>query len=135
MILVRPSGFGVFTLKSISTLTQGTWHPPSAPLKVRQDLQEETCHLPPETAYFLAVNRNKRSITVNLKDERGVDIIRKLVKSSDVLVENYLPGKLTSMGLGWDDCRGINQRLIYASISGSSSPRCNPCVFCPWVNC
>ena len=75
MILVHWSGFGVFTLKSISTLTQGTWHPPSVLLKVQQDLQEETCHLLPEIAYFLTVNRNKCSITVNLKDEWGVDII------------------------------------------------------------
>ena len=78
----------------------------------------ETNHLPPESAYFLAVNRNKRSITVNFKDPRGLSIIHKLIQRSDVLVENYIPGKLASLGLGWEDCQRLNPKLIYASISG-----------------
>ncbi|KAA1469966.1 CoA-transferase family III [Dentipellis sp. KUC8613] len=91
-----------------------SWNPPSAPLKA----DDPAPHLPPESAYFLAVNRNKRSITVNFKDPAGLDILRKLVEKSDVLVENYIPGKLASMGLGWEDCKKWNPRLIYASITG-----------------
>lgn len=72
----------------------------------------------PESAYFLAVNRNKRSVTVNFKDPDGLAILHKLVERSDVLVENFIPGKLAKMGLGWDDCRAINPRLVYASITG-----------------
>lgn len=78
-------------------------------------------HLPPESAYFLAVNRNKRSITVNLKKPEGVKIIRELVERSDVLVENFVSGKLARLGLGWEDCRKYNERLIYASITGMLS--------------
>ena len=79
---------------------------------------EEASHLPPESAYFLAVNRNKRSITVNFKEPEGLAIIHRLVQRSDVLVENFVSGKLAEMGLGWEDCRKINPRLIYASITG-----------------
>ena len=74
--------------------------------------------LPPESAYFLTANRNKRSITVNLKKPEGLEIVHKLVKQADVLVENYIPGKLATMGLGWEDCHKLNPRLIYASITG-----------------
>ncbi|TFY66900.1 hypothetical protein EVG20_g4184 [Dentipellis fragilis] len=95
-------------------ISSGSWNPPSAPLAA----DDPAPHLPPESAYFLAVNRNKRSITVNFKDPAGLDILRKLVEKSDVLVENYIPGKLASMGLGWDDCKKWNPRLIYASITG-----------------
>lgn len=79
----------------------------------------DTARLPPESAYFLAVNRNKRSITVNFKAPEGLEIIQKLVERSDVLVENFIPGKLASMGLGYEDCKKINPRLIYASITGN----------------
>ena len=74
--------------------------------------------IPPESAYFLTANRNKRSITVNLKKPEGLEIVHKLVKQADVLVENYIPGKLATMGLGWEDCHKLNPRLIYASITG-----------------
>ncbi|ETW82040.1 hypothetical protein HETIRDRAFT_427231 [Heterobasidion irregulare TC 32-1] len=93
-----------------------SWNPPSAPLS--PDAPTESSHLPPESAYFLAANRNKRSITVNFKAPEGLDIIRKLIAQSDVLVENYIPGKLSSMGLGYEDCKKINERLIYTSITG-----------------
>lgn len=93
-----------------------SWTPPSAPLP--RDPPPETSHLPPESAYFLSANRNKRSITVNFKHRDGLEILHKLVKRSDVLVENFVPGKLSSMGLGWEDCKRINPRLVYASITG-----------------
>ncbi|KAG8214761.1 CAIB/BAIF family enzyme [Butyriboletus roseoflavus] len=93
-----------------------SWSPPSSP--VIKDAPKETSHLPPESAYFLAVNRNKRSITVDFKRAEGLEILHKLVKSSDVLVENFVSGKLASLGLGWEDCQKINPRLVYASITG-----------------
>ncbi|KAF9013386.1 CAIB/BAIF family enzyme [Cyathus striatus] len=93
-----------------------SWHPPSAP--IIPSAPNVSNHLPPESAYFMAVNRNKRSITVNFKTPEGLDIVKKLVKSSDILVENFVSGKLATMGLGWDDCHKINEKLIYASITG-----------------
>lgn len=83
-----------------------------------ENAPKASSHLPPESAYFLAVNRNKRSITVNFKKQRGLEILHKLVAKADVLVENFLPGKLDSMGLGYPDCSAINDKLIYASITG-----------------
>ena len=73
---------------------------------------------PGESAYFLSTNRNKRSITVNLKSDEGQEIIRRLVKVSDVMVENYRTGVLDKMGLGYEDMHALNPRLVYCSISG-----------------
>ncbi|MBN1953608.1 MAG: CoA transferase [Anaerolineae bacterium] len=73
---------------------------------------------PGESAYFIAANRNKRSITVDLKRPQGVEIIRRLTRQSDVLVENFRTGVLDGMGLGYGDLRALNPRLVYCSISG-----------------
>jgi formyl-CoA transferase len=73
---------------------------------------------PGESAYFIAVNRNKRSVTVNLKSPEGQEIVRRLASVSDVLVENFRTGALARMGLGFDDLRAVNPRLVYCSISG-----------------
>ncbi|KAF9534505.1 CAIB/BAIF family enzyme [Crepidotus variabilis] len=93
-----------------------SWFPPGAP--IIKDSPGASSHLPPESAYFLAVNRNKRSITVNFKTPEGLEIMKKLVKQSDVLVENFVSGKLSTMGLGWEHCSKLNERLIYTSITG-----------------
>ncbi|TFL05361.1 CAIB/BAIF family enzyme [Pterulicium gracile] len=104
----------------IEEVTRGddtrNWNPPSAPLLT--DAPSDASHLPPESAYFLAVNRNKRSITVNFKEPEGLEIVQKLIREADVLVENFISGKLESMGLGYEDCKKINPRLVYASITG-----------------
>ncbi|XP_069033705.1 succinate--hydroxymethylglutarate CoA-transferase [Embiotoca jacksoni] len=71
-----------------------------------------------ESAYFLSVNRNKKSICVDLKHPRGAKIIQELAAVCDVLVENFLPGKLHQMSLGYDDLSRMNPRLVYCSISG-----------------
>jgi crotonobetainyl-CoA:carnitine CoA-transferase CaiB-like acyl-CoA transferase len=71
-----------------------------------------------ESTGFWAVNRNKRGIVLNLKDPHGQKIARALVGRTDILVENYRPGVLDGFGLGYQDLREINPRLIYASISG-----------------
>ena len=66
----------------------------------------------------MATNRNKRSLTVNFKQPEGLAVVHKLIAQADVLVENFIPGKLAEVGLGYEECRKINPRLIYASISG-----------------
>lgn len=71
-----------------------------------------------ESAYFLCVNRNKRSITVDLKTEAGRDIIRQLARRSDVLLENFKAGDLEAMGLGYEALAVVNPGLIYCSITG-----------------
>jgi len=73
---------------------------------------------PGESAYFISTNRNKRSITVNLKSSEGQEIIHRLVKISDVMVENFRTGVLEKMGLGYEDVHALNPRLVYCSISG-----------------
>jgi crotonobetainyl-CoA:carnitine CoA-transferase CaiB-like acyl-CoA transferase len=73
---------------------------------------------PGESAYFMAINRNKRGITVNFKSSEGQEIIKRIAGESDVLVENYRTGTLEKMGLGYEDLRALNPRLIYCSISG-----------------
>lgn len=71
-----------------------------------------------ESLYFMSVNRNKRSITLNLKTEEGKQILRDLIAQSDILVENNRAGVMDRLSLGYQDARAINPRLIYASISG-----------------
>src|SRR5215207_181831 len=74
---------------------------------------------------FLTQASNKRSITLDLKTERGRDILKDLVKTADVFVENYRPGAFAALGLGYEDLAKINPRLIYASFSafGQNGPR------------
>jgi len=71
-----------------------------------------------ESAYFLSVNRNKKSITVNLKHPKGKEIIYKLAAISDVLIENFRPGVADRLGVGYRDISKINPKIIYCSISG-----------------
>jgi crotonobetainyl-CoA:carnitine CoA-transferase CaiB-like acyl-CoA transferase len=74
-----------------------------------------------QSGYFLRFNRNKRSLTLNLKSEAGRGIFRDLARGSDVLIENFRPGLLTEMGLGYDDLSRDNPGLVYASITGFGS--------------
>jgi formyl-CoA transferase len=67
---------------------------------------------------FMAYNRNKKSIALNIRNNEGKKIYRDLVKKADVIVENLRPGSVDKMGLGYDDLKKINPRLIYAAISG-----------------
>ncbi len=71
-----------------------------------------------EAAYYLSVNRNKKSITVNLKTPEGVDIVKRLAKISDVFIENFKVGGLQKLGLGYDIIHQENPRIIYVSITG-----------------
>jgi crotonobetainyl-CoA:carnitine CoA-transferase CaiB-like acyl-CoA transferase len=67
---------------------------------------------------FVNYNRNKRGIVLNLKKKEGKEIILKMVQKADVLVENFVPGTMGKLGLGYDVIRQLNPRIIYCSISG-----------------
>ncbi len=71
-----------------------------------------------ESAYFLSINRNKKSLTLNLKAGQGKDILTRLIGLSDVLIENFRPGTLGRLGFGYEQVRAMNPRMVYASISG-----------------
>jgi crotonobetainyl-CoA:carnitine CoA-transferase CaiB-like acyl-CoA transferase len=71
-----------------------------------------------ENTAFLAINRNKKSVTVNLRDPAGQHIVRELARTADIFVENFRPGKADELGLGYDRLRQDNPKLIYCSISG-----------------
>lgn len=71
-----------------------------------------------ETTAFLGLNRNKKSIALNLKSAEGIEIFNKLVSQSDILIENFKRGTTDRLGIGYSQLREINPRLIYASISG-----------------
>ncbi len=71
-----------------------------------------------ESAYFLAVNRNKKSMKLNLKHERGKQILMELARHHDVLVEGFRPGVMDKLDLGYEQMSKINPRLVYCSISG-----------------
>jgi CoA:oxalate CoA-transferase len=70
-----------------------------------------------EGAYFMTVNRNKRSLTLNTRDPRGVEILRRLIARADVLYENFRVGVMEKMGLTWESMSAENPRLIYCRVS------------------
>jgi len=71
-----------------------------------------------ESAYFASANRGKKSVTVNISKPDGQNVVRNLARQSDVLIENYKVGDLARYGLGYDDLRKLNPRLVYASVTG-----------------
>ena len=71
-----------------------------------------------ESLYFANINRNKKGVTLNLKAPEGKAIFKELVKKADIVVENYRPGVMDKLGLGYDVLKEINPRLIYAAVSG-----------------
>ena len=70
------------------------------------------------SAYFLSVNRNKRSLTLNLKSDAGRDVARRLAAQSQIVVENFRPGQMARFGLSYADLAALNPALVYCSISG-----------------
>lgn len=86
------------------------------------DKGDDTRRWPPfvggEATYFMAVNRNKKSVALNLKTRDGLALLRKLAVKSDVLVENFRPGTMERLGLGYRALARLNPRLVYCSISG-----------------
>ncbi|KAK3939496.1 CAIB/BAIF family enzyme [Diplogelasinospora grovesii] len=89
------------------------WGPPYAPYKPDSGVEG-----PGESAYFLAVNRNKKSLALSFQDPAGVSILHQLAAKCDILVENYIPGSLAKYGMDYDTLSAINPGLIYASITG-----------------
>jgi formyl-CoA transferase len=80
-----------------------------------------------DSLYFTMLNCNKRSITLNMKSERGKEIFIDLVRSSDILVENFAPGAVDRMGFTWERLHEINPKLIFASIKGFGPGRYVDC--------
>ncbi len=79
--------------------------------------------MPPQLAggmslYFVAINRNKRSMTLNLKSQAGHEIFLRLVRQSDVVLESFRPGVMDRLGLGYEQLKGVNPGLVYCAISG-----------------
>lgn len=70
------------------------------------------------SAYFLCVNRNKRSMTLNLKSKRGMEILRELIRQGDILIENFRVDTLENWGLGYDELQKLRPGLIYCTITG-----------------
>ncbi|WP_404328292.1 CaiB/BaiF CoA transferase family protein [Mesobacillus maritimus] len=93
-------------------------------IKVEQPIigDESRKFIPPkwneESCYYLAANRNKKGITLDLKSEEGRKIVESLVKDVDVVVENFRTGTMEKLGLGYDALKDINPRLIFCAISG-----------------
>jgi len=71
-----------------------------------------------ESAYYMNLNRNKKGVTLNLKSPKGKEIFKELVKKADVVVENYRPGTMAKLGLGYDTLKEVNPGIIYAAVSG-----------------
>jgi len=102
-------------------------------IKVEQPRKgDDTRHWGPpfvgaESAYFLSINRNKESVTLDFKPPAGRDVLEKLIARADVLVENFRPGTLDRAGFGWDAVHARFPKLVYASISGygQTGPRRN----------
>ncbi len=75
-------------------------------------------HVGGESHYFLGLNRNKKSLQIDLQTPEGVDLVKRLVAQADVVVENFRPGVMQRLGLGYEALREINPRLIYCAVSG-----------------
>ena len=71
-----------------------------------------------ESAYFMSLNRNKRSMTLNLKTEKGKELLKEMIKNVDVVIENFRPGTMEKLELGYDVLKEENPRIIYAAASG-----------------
>ncbi len=72
-------------------------------------------------AYFSTINRSKKGITVNLKTPEGVRIVKELVKQADVVTQNFRPGVMKKLGIGYEELKAVNPRIIFANISGYGS--------------
>jgi len=77
-----------------------------------------------QSYYFITLNKNKRSVALDLRSPEGLNIARDLIKEADVLVENFRPGVMAKMGLSWEDVHALNPRLVYCSVTayGQTGP-------------
>ena len=108
--LLADMGADVLKVEGVSDLDESRTWPP---------------HKDGESAAYLLFNRNKRGMTLDLKAPEGVEIVKKLVAASDVVIENFRTGTMESFGLGWDVLSAVDPRLIYCSIAafGRTGPR------------
>ena len=74
-----------------------------------------------DSYYFMIYNANKKSVTVNLKSERGLALVKEMAKKADIFAENFAPGAIERLGLGWDELHKLNPRLVYAQVKGFGS--------------
>lgn len=88
------------------------------PPVVGDDSRQFGPYLNDESVYFMSLNRNKRSMTLNLKKEKGKEIFLEMVKTADIVIENYRPSTMEKLGLGYDKLKEINPGIIYAAVSG-----------------
>jgi crotonobetainyl-CoA:carnitine CoA-transferase CaiB-like acyl-CoA transferase len=82
--------------------------------------------------YFQSINRNKRSIVIDLKSDQGKDVFRRLVRDADVVVENFRAGVMDRLGLSYESLNIINPKLVYATIRGFGDPRTGASPYQDW---
>ncbi len=80
-----------------------------------------------DSLYFTMLNHNKRSLTLNTKNEKGKEVLERLIKTCDVLVENFAPGALDRMGFGWERIQELNPRMVMASVKGFGPGKYEDC--------
>lgn len=106
---------GPYATQSLGDLGAEIW-------KVEPPGGDETRRFPPfaggESHYYLALNRSKKSLVIDLKQDEGKALLRRLAAAADILVENYRPGVMDKLGLGYDALAELNPGLVYCSISG-----------------
>ena len=71
-----------------------------------------------DALYFLQYNSNKRSAVINLKDPRGLELVKRLAKCADVMIENFAPGAIERLGLGYEAIKAVNPAIIYCQVKG-----------------
>ena len=86
--------------------------------KVGDDARFTPVHVNGNSTFFAAINRNKRSVTLNLKSPEGREIFLEMVKQADVVMSNYRPGVMEHLGLGYDQLSAVNEKIIWATVSG-----------------
>lgn len=119
---VRVIDIGNYIAGPMSTMTLGDMGADVIKVELPNSPDHSRALGPPfvggESAYYLSYNRSKRAITINTKTKAGIEIIKKLLKVSDVLVENFRVGVMARMGLSYEEVSAINPGIIYCSISG-----------------
>lgn len=86
--------------------------------KTGDDSRQFGPYLNEESAYFMSINRNKKSITMNLKVKESKDLFLEMVKEADIVIENYRPRTMEKLGLGYEEIKKVNPKIIYAAASG-----------------
>lgn len=103
-MLMAAYGASVYKIEGTDTIDMGrTWGPPFQG---------------GEASYFLGINSGKQSISIDIKHPKGLDLCLRLIQNADILIENFRPGAMARLGLGYDAAQARNPRLIYCSISG-----------------